>query len=161
MHPELEALLHSAEEIYLEDSELQLFTQQIVSLSKRLEIYELLRDRETDTFQKVADRLQEAFPKENQKLLERALRHWILVMRYCVMAMLIDNPEFLQRRLLEWLTDIVKAHDLQTLENSLCQLLQMRLKKILSDEQWIILRPFVIQAQRTLSSPSVLSEVRE
>ena len=159
MHSNIEALVYQAEDHYLQRQEITAFKLHIASLGKRLETYECLRDQEIAIFQPVADRLLEAFPLENPKLLERALKHWLSVMRYCAMAMLTNNPEFLQRRLLEWLTDIVQVHQMESVENTLYQLLQVRLKKVLSEEQLTLVQPFLDQARTTLLGSNALSEV--
>ena len=158
MYSELRTLLYDAESNYLQTPDIELFKEHIASLQERLKTYEILRDREIALFQPVADQLLVAFPAENPPLLERAVKHWLSVMRYCAMAMLLNNPEFLQRRLLEWLTDIVKAHKMTSVENRLYELLQGSLEKNLSESQLTLLNPFLKQAQTTLLSDKIASE---
>jgi hypothetical protein len=150
MHPEIETLLYKAEEHYLKPLEIKLFRHHATSLSQRLETYEFLRDQELAIFQPVVERLLLAFPQEKQETLERALKHWLSVLRYCAMAMLLNDQEFLQRRLLEWLTDLLRAHQMQAVETSLYQLLQTRLKELLSDQQLALVQPFLDRAKATL-----------
>jgi hypothetical protein len=159
MHPEIRNLLYDAEIAYLQTSDLKRFKAVVASLQKRMETYQCLRDREIEIFQPIADQLIEAFPKENPRLIERALKHWLSVMRYCAMAMLLNNPEFLQHRLLEWLTDIVQVNQMSAIENYLCESLQFSLKHTLSAEQLLSIEPFLEQAKATLlesKSPSEL-----
>jgi primosomal protein N'' len=70
------------------------------------------------------------------------------------MAMLLNDPEYLQHRLLEWLTEQIKAHELQSLETDIYKYLQMRLKKVLSAEQLALLNPFLEEARKTLLAPA-------
>jgi len=159
MHPEIRTLLYDAEIAYLQTADLKRFKTVMASLKERVETYQYLRDRELEIFQPIADKLVEAFPGKSSKLLERALKHWLSVMRYCAMAMLLNNPEFLQHRLLEWLTDIVQVHEMEAIANYLCELLQFSLKQSLSAEQFALIEPFVEQAKATLLSSKTPSEV--
>lgn len=159
MHPEIRTLLYDAEIAYLQTSDLKRFKAVMASLKERMETYQCLRDREIEIFQPIADNLVEAFPGKSSKLLERALKHWLSVMRYCAMAMLLNNPEFLQHRLLEWLTDIVQVHEMEAIANHLCELLQFSLKQSLSAEQFVLIEPFLEQAKATLLSSKTPSAV--
>lgn len=111
MHPEIKTLLYEAEDHYLKPEEIDSFKYHASSLAQRLETYELLRDAELAIFQPVADQLLETFPQQQENL-KLALKHWLSVLRYSAMAMLMDNPEFLQLRLLESLTEGVQVHQM-------------------------------------------------
>jgi len=147
MHPEIEALLDQAENRFLKAEEITAFKRQAASLSQRLKIYEFLRDKEESIFQPVANKLQETFPDEKQETLERSLKHWLLVLRYCAMAMLLNDQNFLEQRILDWLSGIFEAHQTQKLEATICNLLQTRIKELLSEQARAILQPFLDQAQ--------------
>ena len=147
MHPEIEALLDQAENRFLKGEELIAFKRQVATLSQRLKIYEFLREKEATIFQPVANKLQETFPDEKQETLERSLKHWLLVLRYCGMAMLLNDQQFLEQRLLDWVSGIVEAHQTQKIEATICNLLQTRLKEMLSEQARAILQPFFDQAQ--------------
>lgn len=150
MYPELETIIHQAEAKYLQDEDLKTFSSHIDHLKEKVEIYELVRENEVAVFQAVADKLLETFPEEKPARIEKSLKQWLLITRYCSMAMLLNNSEFLDRHLLEWLTDIVIAHDLQDLENKLIEFLSNQLTKVLSETQLSYLQPFLMQAQNTL-----------
>jgi lipopolysaccharide biosynthesis regulator YciM len=147
MHPEIEALLDRAEERFLKAEEITAFKRHAANLAQRLKIYEFLREKETSIFQPVANKLQETFPNEQQENLERSLKHWLLVLRYCGMAMLLNDRNFLEHRLQEWLSGIVSAHQTQKIEAAVCNLLQTRIKEILSDQARAILQPFLDDAE--------------
>jgi len=159
MHPQIKTLLYEAEEHYLKPEEIETFKHHASSLAQRLETYELLREQEVAIFQPVADQLLEVFPQEKQETLERALKHWLSVLRYCTMAMLLNNQEFLQRRLLEWLTDLVQVHQTQAIEMTLYRLLQTQLKELLAKQQLALLQPFLEQAETTLLRASALAQL--
>lgn len=149
MHSEMKDLLYEAEEHYLKPEEMEAFRHSASSLAHRVAAYELLREQEIAIFQPIANQLVKDFPQEKEKI-ERALKHWLSISRYCAMAMLLNNPEFLQRRLLEWLTDLIQTHQIQAIELSVYESLQVHLKKHLSHQQLTLLQPFLAQAKDTL-----------
>ncbi len=157
MQSDIQAILYKAEEHYLQKPEIIDFQNSIASLAQRLETYECLRDQEIKIFQPIAEELVRVYPEENPKLLEKALKHWLAIMRYSAMAMLLNNPEYLQRQILEWLTEMVQAHQMQAVENTIYDLLRSRLEKVLSQQQLVLLHPFLEQAQTTLLSEPILS----
>jgi hypothetical protein len=150
MIADLESILYKAEATYLEPSDLSIFKSQIFSLEKRLQVYELLRDQETEVFQYIANQLIKDFPELDEFKIKQALQHWILIMRHCGMAMLSDNHLYLQHRILEWLPETIEIHDLKVVEEKLCSLLQKRLQKALGSENFSLLEPFLEQSQNAL-----------
>jgi hypothetical protein len=68
------------------------------------------------------------------------------------MAMLLNNPEFLNQRILEWMPDMVQAYQLQDIEKALYRFLQVQLKSSLSEEQLKLLKPYLEDAYATLIS---------
>jgi hypothetical protein len=157
MSQDLRQLIFQAEEDYLPEPELDKFKIKVNSLAERLAIYEIIREQEIALFQPIADQLVQNATERQPVIVEKAIKHWISILRYCAMAMLLDNPEYLQHRLLEWLTEQIQAHQLQSLETEIYKLLQIRLKKVVSAEQLALLNPFLEEAKKTLlvSAPSV------
>lgn len=149
MNSYLQSLLYDADERYLKSGEINTFKSYVSSLSQRLETYELLRDQEIAIFQPIANDLQASFADQQQDL-ERCLKNWLAVLRYCAIAMLQNNSEFLERRLLEWLTDIVRVHQTQAIDNAVYNALQQQLPQILTDKQYSLLQPFLAQAVNRL-----------
>ncbi|NET32551.1 MAG: phycobilisome protein [Cyanothece sp. SIO1E1] len=150
MYPELEAILEQAEDQYLSRPQLESFGRNIASLAQRLKTYEFLRDQEIVIFQSIADQLQMTYAKEEQQILERVLKHGVLVLRHCAMAMLLNNPELLQLRLLGWLKGLAQTYQTQTFDVTLFQLLQTHLKELLPANQFALLEPLLSQVQAVL-----------
>ncbi|MGF1602019.1 MAG: phycobilisome protein [Thermosynechococcaceae cyanobacterium] len=150
MQSDFERFLQDAEDHYLQRSEIVEFQQQVSGLKQRLQTYEYLRDRELEIWQPIAEQLQATCPEESPQQLEKALEHWIAILRCSAMAMLLNDPKFLQNRLLEWLTDIVQAHQINALVDQLSQRLELRLKQVLSEPQWNLIQPYLAQTRRTL-----------
>lgn len=161
MHADFEALLHEAEAQYLQEPDLMVFKRNYISLQERVKVYKCLRDQELMIFQSIADPLLEACPNAHARDIEKALRHWIAVVRYAAMAMLLNNPEFLRRRVLEWLTDIVKAHDLIEIETKLYELMIQQMKILIPQIQLICLMPFLDQAKQALLIPATSNTARQ
>jgi Phycobilisome protein len=152
MHTDLEIVTRKAESEYLQQPEIDAFKQCVGSLQERLEIYQSLRDKEIEIFQPIAERLLETYSDRDQQLIERALKHWLSAMRYCAMAMLLNNSGFLQHRLLEWLSPVASAHQLETINKTLYGFLLTNLGQILSKKQLTILQPFLEQARVNLTN---------
>jgi Phycobilisome protein len=150
MDTALQSLIYAADDHYLSDADLDRFHKDVHSLAERIEAYETLRDRELAILQPAADYLSEEFPNADPKLLERSVIHWLNILRYSSMAMLLNNAEFLSQRILEWMPDIVQAYQLQDIEKALYRCLQAQLKSSLSPEQLGLIKPYLEEAYTTL-----------
>ena len=149
MNPNFQSLLYDAEERYLKAGEIDALKSYTTSLSQGLETYEILRDQQIAIFQPIANQLSASFQSQ-QPDLERSLRNWLAVLRYCAIAMLQNNSEFLERRLLEWLTDIVRVHQIQAIDSALYNALQKQISSMLTNKQYSLLQPFLAQAAARL-----------
>ncbi len=152
MITDLEAILYKADETYLDSQDLARFKSQTFSLEKRLQTYEILRQQETSIFQYVADRLVKDLPDLSESKIKKALEHWLMIVRYCAMAMLADRPEYLQHHILDWLPEQIEIYNLRVLEENLYVLLEKRLRKVLNAEQFSLLEPFLQQSKAALLS---------
>jgi hypothetical protein len=150
MITEIDSLIYQAEAEYLTQKDLGIFKTQILYLSDRLKIYEQIRDREAEIFQHVLNQIVNNFPDEPEAKVERALKHWLMILRCCSMAMLSNDPQYLERRILEWLPEQIAAHQMQDLEQNLYGYLYKRLKKSLDNDQFSILQPYLEQSKNVL-----------
>lgn len=150
MQKNFEHFFYEAEDHYLNPQEMIAFKQQVSQLKERLVLYKELRNQEIVIFQLVADKLVEKFADEPPQRLKKALTHWISVMRYSAMAMLLNNSDYLRHRLLEWLTDMIHAQEMVAIETYLFQCLQEKLGKSFSSDELELLMPFLMQAQTML-----------
>ena len=153
MQVELNELLVQAENRYLQTEELLGFKSYAETLAQRLKIYEFLRDREVVIFQPIADQISIIFPQEKQERLEQVLQQWILILRHSAMAMLLNDSEYLQRRVLDWLSGLVQAHDTQSIDTQVYQLLNTRLNELLSTKALVFIQPFLEQVKSYLLKP--------
>jgi hypothetical protein len=153
MQAELNELLVQAENRYLRTEELLGFKSYAETLAQRLKIYEFLRDREIVIFQPIADQISIIFPQEKEERLEQVLQQWILILRHSAMAMLLNDSEYLQRRVLDWLSGLVQAHDTQSIDTQIYQLLNTRLNELLSPKAMVFIQPFLEQVKSYLLNP--------
>jgi hypothetical protein len=153
MITEIDALIYKAEAEYLTQKDLGIFKTQILYLSDRLKIYEQIRDRETEVFQHVVNQIAHNFPNEPESKVERAVKRWLMILRYCAMAMLSNDSQYLEQRILEWLPEQIAAYQMQELEQNLYGYLYKRLKKSLDNDQFSILQPYLEQSKNALLNP--------
>jgi hypothetical protein len=152
MNTETKNLVYQAESRYLTPQELGVFDRKVESMAKRLSLYKLLRDREIKIVQAVADQIEVQMPKADPNTLELGIKNLLLVMRYCAMSILTDNPAFLKTRLLDWLEQVTPAYEMKAVNVTLYKLLNQTLKKELNSEQLILLQPLITTAQSTLTA---------
>jgi hypothetical protein len=158
MITEIDSLIYQAEAEYLTQKDLGIFKSQILYLSERLKIYEQIRDQETEIFQHVVNQIANNFPDEPESRVKRAVKHWLMILRYCGMAMLSNDSQYLEQRILAWLPEQIAAHQMQELEQNLYGYLYKRLKKSLDNDQFSILQPYLEQSKNVLLNPKAALE---
>lgn len=151
MHSNLEEFLQAAEDHYLHPKEMDRFKQQVDELQDRLALYEVLRDQELAIFQVVTHQLEKESFSTSQADLEKVLTHWISVLRCSAMAMLMQQPNYLQSHL-SWLVDILDRKDFSAVNNKVSELIHQCLSSSLSEEQLSLIEPFIKQADDQLVS---------
>ncbi|MDA0267940.1 MAG: hypothetical protein O2890_08350 [Cyanobacteria bacterium] len=161
MNPTLEALFNEPEKRYLQPDELNVLSQYVSSVPERIQVYRQLRDSEVQTLQPVADQLQQRFSQVPEAILKRSIQHGLLVLRYAAMAMLIDDPSFLTKRLQPWLPEMVAAFDTLVVDEALHQLLAQRLSSTLTAQQFALLSPALVVAQQLLERAPSTNLARE
>ncbi len=150
MMPKIQELINQAQDRYLASDELGLMENYISSLPDRLKLYKLIRDREIDILQAVADQVPTELPNVTDEELESGVKNLILVLRYSSMAMLLNDENFLKQRLLNWLEGIMSMRDMRRLNETLYKLLNQELKKQFSSAQLTLIQPLITAAQVTL-----------
>jgi hypothetical protein len=150
MIPKIQELINQAQDRYLATDELSLMESYVSSLPDRLKLYKLIRDREIDILQTVADQVPQEIPNVTDEELELGIKNLILVLRYCSMAMLLNDENFLKQRLLNWLEGIMSMRDMRRLNETLYKLLNQELRQQVSPTQLTLLQPLITAAQVTL-----------
>ena len=150
MAPKIQELINQAQDRYLITDELDLMESYISSLPDRLKLYKLIRDREINILQEVADQVPKEIPSVTVEDLEMGIQNLILVLRYCSMAMLLNDETFLKQRLLNWLEGIMSMRDMRRINETLYKLLNQGLRQHFSPNQLALLQPLITAAQVTL-----------
>ena len=150
MIPKIQDLINQAQDRYLAVDELGLMESYVSSLPDRLKLYKQLRDREIDLLQAVADQVPVELPNVTDAELESGIKNLILVLRYCSMAMLLNDESFLKERLLNWLEGIMSMRDMRRLNETLYKLLNQGLRQQFSPAQLTLIQPLITSAQVTL-----------
>lgn len=150
MISDLESILYKAEIEYLEITELNIFNQRALSLERRLKLYELLRDREIEIFEYIAEDLLKNYPQTDELKIALALQYWMSIMRHCSMAMLSNNYLYLENRILAWLPEQIEVDELKNISENIYILLSKCLFKILNAEDFYFLKPFLEQTKNIL-----------
>jgi len=150
MDAKIKDLIEQAQDRYLKSDELDLLDGYVKSLPERLTLYKLLRDREIEILQKVADRAEIELNKTDTADIESGIKNLILVMRYCAMGMLLNDENFLKQRLLRWLEQIMALKEMRQINDVLYKLLNQILRQELSTHQLSLIQPLITTAQVTL-----------
>lgn len=143
MNQTMLSLLDTAEQRYLDAGEQQQLWQHFQGMTTRLNVYEQLRTQEAQIFRPVARQMQNT---ADEATLLAALRQWVGALRGAALAMVLDDPDFFQQRLGQWL----QSHPRHDLHPKIAQLLQAQLKTVLGAQGWPVLAPFWEQAHRCL-----------
>lgn len=152
MNSKLEALFNEPEKRYLNSDELSSLSQYVSSVPERLNVYRQLRDKEVQLLQPVVDTIQQQMPDVAESTLERSVQNMMLILRYSAMAMLVDDLEFMDKRLQGWLPEMVKAFGTQAINQKLFELLNQKLTQALSPQQLNLLKPNLDRAQALMNS---------
>jgi Phycobilisome protein len=150
MSSQIQELIYQASERYLGTEEVELLQAYVTSLPERIALYKLLRDREVNILQAIADQVQQELPNAEVGDVERGIKNLVLVMRYSAMAMLLNDENHLKQRLLGWLEQVMASYDLRQLNELFYKLLNQTLRKELSDKQVALIQPLISQAQVAL-----------
>jgi hypothetical protein len=151
MHKQIEALFEDAESRYLMPEELNVLSQYVDSVPSRLNAYRTLRDHEIQIMQPIADQLQQEFPQASVDKLERSIKNGLLALRYCAMAMLLNDESFLQDRVRGWLDQASKVYDTHAIDMSLYRQLSQQLDQRLPPQQAALIQPLIKVVQDLLA----------
>ncbi|BAU13260.1 hypothetical protein LEP3755_37990 [Leptolyngbya sp. NIES-3755] len=150
MQSPIDGIFDEAENRYLKPEELQDIGQYVASIADRMSAYRVLRDRELDLIQQAADQLQLEMPGVETAVLERAVKNGMLALRHCGMAMLLNDPNVVQKRLLSWLKDSIELHQAQGADATFFGLIKQQLLLSLNAQQMALLEPFLAQVETVM-----------
>jgi hypothetical protein len=157
MNSFLESIFDNAENRFLKPEELKLLNQYVGSLPDRLQVYRMLRDREIDIMQWVADQLQAAMPQEKTELLERSIKNAVLMLRYCAMGMLMNDDRIVCDRYVAWFSEMSHIYNTEAIDATLYHYLNLKLTQTLDSKAMSLLKPMLLLAQAQQPETALLS----
>jgi hypothetical protein len=150
----LSSLYDDAENRYLNTETLTGLNHYVKSVPLRVATYRALRDNEIKIMQVVADRLETEFASlhtaEQVEQVEKTITHGLLVMRHSAIALLMDDPEYLETRLLNWLRETMAIEATGPIDAALFRYLRQILAKAMNPQQLALLDPLLVMAQKSL-----------
>jgi hypothetical protein len=158
MHYPLESLFDDVESQDFSPIALKDIHRYMQSLPERIKAYRTLRDHEVEILQSATNQLMLRFSNTSQPILERCLRHGMLVLRHCAMAMLMNDECYIEERLLGWLRESSRLDATGEIDQLLYPYLRERLRQILSTSHVGLLDPFLNIAITALLDPWELND---
>jgi hypothetical protein len=144
-------LLQKTEDRFLNPDEIAELRNFVAGMPTRLQIYKKLRDREVPILQAVADQVDRELPNADPKDVEKSISSLMLVLRYCAMALLMNNDEaFLKQRILRWLEQVSTAYNLRRINEVIFRYLNQLISQEFSPAELGLLQPLITTAQVTL-----------
>lgn len=110
MNSDIRETLSDAEGRYLEPEEQTMLMEYADSLEQRLIIMRDVQATESEIVDSVVETVMEQHPEaveRHQKLRDKTARDVSMVLRYCVLAMVKDDPEYLEDQVLHWFRKVV------------------------------------------------------
>ncbi|MCM1983821.1 hypothetical protein [Lyngbya confervoides] len=160
MHTQLEQFLYQAEDRYLSSQEINQYSDCISNLERSLTAYKRLRDQEMHIFHIIADEVQNEHPHEDSIDLGESILQWMSLLRYCSMAMLMSNIDYLDQQLNGWFKEIVQMRKVQFLDRLIFETLNEVVLEVLSKDLVPAIQPYLQRLDESLfanSSQSLLS----
>lgn len=146
-----------AEGTYLEDHELDKIGNYVYLLSKKIEVYKLISSQEVEIFQPIANQLNNIFTEEKPEKIELALKYWLSILRHWCMAIITEDPNYLDNNVLEWLIPQIKGYQISILSNKIFSLLQKSLSKKLSSVQYSLIQTYIKETEKSLVNANLNS----
>lgn len=147
MNITLEKFINLAEEQYLPADEIENYRGYLAQLGQKVQVYEIIRDQEVFLFKILADELQEKYPDERSDLMIEVITQWSLVLKYCAMAMILDNPDYLSTRVDNWIRELIHLRSIPQMDKILYGTLIEILPEVLLDEQIALIQPYLDQVK--------------
>ncbi|MCJ2541709.1 phycobilisome protein [Thermostichus vulcanus] len=149
-------LLQNAEGRYLHPNELKSLHDYVEGIPKRVRIYQVLQSKESELLDRVIEKFQPMLPNLTRRhgvlAWERCRRDLSMVWRYCCMAMLLNDEDYLRDKLLYWLETILKSFKMRDECKPAYKLMLDSLPYVFGSEESEMIRPYLILAKTMLVS---------
>lgn len=139
----LEQNIVEADGRYLDTQELSVFEQYVQSYEARLQAYQNISESSDTIVLQALRKLARLHPTLIQKHGQRCRYDMSEVLRYTALAVLRDDPEFFQNKIIFWLDTVLRAHKKQAQCISAYQYLQEAISEALPANQTEMVRPYI------------------
>lgn len=154
MLSQLEKLSLGTDGRYATDDELQFLSDYVQLFNLRLQTYQTLQLAESAIVQQVEEKLRllnpNFFQHGDEDISAKWRRDTVRVLRYSATAMLINDPETLQKRFLLWFQTIMKAFSAQKSCDATYEVMQDVVKRHLAPVQANLFCPILELNRQTL-----------
>ncbi len=174
-HPRVRLLLHEAEGRHFTDDELRNLTRSFPSLQPRVEAAKALRRAAPEVIDKVVRELCECYPlgEYDEVAIRKTSRDCHYTIAYAGHAMLMDDPQWFDDKLLIWMKTMMRAFEFPDLSpnarlepamrEKLLRLppkarsiyhgyerIRQQLREVLPEQAFRLLNPYLTQINETL-----------
>ncbi|MGQ9837702.1 MAG: phycobilisome protein [Cyanobacteriota bacterium] len=147
-------LLQNTEGRYLCPDELRSLRDYVEGIPKRVRIYQVLQSKENELLDQVIEKFRPTLPNLTRRhgalAWERCRRDLSMVWRYCCMAMLLNDEDYLRDKLLYWMETILKSFKMRDECKPAYKLMIDSLTSIFGSQESEMIRPYLILAKTML-----------
>ncbi len=149
-------LMQQTEGRYLRADELKTLHTYVEGIPRRVRIYQVLQAKESELLDRVMEKFQPMLPNLTRQhghlAWDRCRRDLSMVWRYCCMAMLLNDEDYLRDKLLYWLETILKSFKMRDQCQPAYKLMLDSLPYVLGAEESEMIRPYLLLAKSMLVS---------
>lgn len=154
MNSKVAELMHQSEGRYLRPDELKTLHAYVEGIPRRVRLYQVLQAKEQELLDRVMEKFQPMMPnltRQHGRLAwERCRRDLSMVWRYCCMAMLLNDEDYLRDKLLYWLETILKSFKMRDQCQPAYKLMLDSLTYSFGAEESEMIRPYLLLAKSML-----------
>ncbi|MGY2717138.1 hypothetical protein ACVW01_000711 [Thermostichus sp. MS-CIW-19] len=154
MNSSVAELMQQSEGRYLRPDELKTLHAYVEGIPKRVRLYQVLQAKEQELVDWVMEKFQQMMPnlprQHGHLAWERCRRDLSMVWRYCCMAMLLNDEDYLRDKLLYWLETILKSFKMRDQCQPAYKLMLDSLTYIFGAEESEMIRPYLLLAKSML-----------
>ena len=154
MNSSVAELMQQSEGRYLRPDELKTLQGYVEGIPKRVRLYQVLQAKEQELVERVMEKFQQMMPhlprQYGHLAWERCRRDLSMVWRYCCLAMLLNDEDYLRDKLLYWLETILKSFKMRDQCQPAYKLMLDSLSAVFGPEESEAIRPYVLLAKSML-----------
>jgi hypothetical protein len=138
MNQEMNDMFRAAEGRYLTPDEGRRLVDEAAQLERRLAVMRAVEQVEQALVQQTVEGVYRRFPKffeERPQARQKCERDVTLTLRYCVLAMVRNDPGLLQEKLILWMSNVLRALDMREICQFTYETLEAQVKKTLTADE--------------------------